>query len=665
MFYDILNRILEKNLPKRIKSSSKYPIWFSNKIIKGLKLKSKYHTLYKKFGYTCHENQYKELRKRLKNDIKLAYQNYIQHVEDDIINEPTAFWNFMKNKKSTNKMPSTFVYNGREIQNGQEIADTFAEFFKSTFDNSKINPPFTGYFQLNSDLVSLNEISKDDIIEAINKLKPKKSLGPDNVPSYILKGCKEILASPLCYLFNLSIKNKTFPSAFKTTTICPIFKSGNKNDILNYRPIALISNIAKLYESILYKYIFSSVQSQISQYQHGFFKGRSSATNLLNFVNETHQAFESFNQMDVIYLDAAKAFDKVPHNILLNKLHHFFNFSEDLTALISSYLKNRPAKVKIEQFFSETYIATSGVPQGSNLGPLLFLLYVNDVEHSIQESKFLMYADDIKLFKAIERPNDVFKLQNDINNLVSWSKHSGLSFNFKKFKCFTFSRKRNTLYHDYNINNEPLERVTHYKDLGVIFDSKLSFDEHIETTLNSSFKSLGFVCRNSIHFKNLSTFHILFNTFIRSKLEYCAIVWSPYYKKNINRIERIQKKYYHHCNYYLKYPPLTSYSELLNIFQLETLEDRRIHLQFSFLYKVLNGLVADSTMLQSIQLNVPRFNSRTTCPFSLKYQRTNYMISSPLYSMQKLYNECTKNSSIDIFGDSLRCFKSKLFHLNR
>ena len=140
--------------------------------------------------------------------------------------------------------------------------------------------------------------------------------------------------------------------------------------------------------------------------------------------------------MDVIYLDAAKAFDKVPHNILLNKLHHFFNFSEDLTALISSYLKNRPAKVKIEQFFSETYIATSGVPQGSNLGPLLFLLYVNDVEHSIQESKFLMYADDIKFFKAIEGPNDVFKLQNDINNLVSLSKHSGLSYNFKNVLLF-------------------------------------------------------------------------------------------------------------------------------------------------------------------------------------------------------------------------------------
>ncbi len=161
---------------------------------------------------------------------------------------------------------------------------------------------------------------------------------------------------------------------YKQTEICPVRKAGNKFEIVNYRPIALISNISKVFESIIFKYIFYSVKNKISEVQHGFFKGRSVNTNLINFVQKALDTFDQFEQLDVIYLDAAKAFDKMSHTVLLSKLKYLFNFSDALVAFLSSYLKNRSLKVKVDNYFSQEFCATSGVPQGSNLGPLLFLL---------------------------------------------------------------------------------------------------------------------------------------------------------------------------------------------------------------------------------------------------------------------------------------------------
>lgn len=661
LFYRKLHSILEHRVPILSKTAChKYPSWFSYDLKILLKKKEKLRKRFKKYQMPHFYEQFKQLRTDIKLKIKVDYDFFIHNIETNLSNNPKSFWSVMKKLRSSDTGPSTMHLGDKEIEGNDKIAEALAEYFQSVYQPSDLDLGELVRRARRSPVMEnvhglfISEVSEVEVLTALNKLKSKRSLGPDNIPPYILKGCAEILVNPLRHLFNLSLKNNSFPDIWKVSKVVPIPKKGSKSDISNHRPIAIISSPAKVFESILYTRLLAHVKNFITPSQHGFFPGRSINSNLINFCQYTMDLVDKNIQVDCIYTDFEKAFDRVNHLLLLSKLH-YYGLSENSLKFFSSYLHKRKQFVMYRGFCSKNIVVDSGVPQGSNLGPLMFLIFINDITSCVKNSRILMYADDLKIFKNIESIDDCHLLQSDINNLVTWSK-SNLKFNVKKCAVMTYTRKTGPgiLNFNYNMDGAVLCRKSTFKDLGVVFDSKLYFSDHVLATCKAAYSVLGFIHRSSSFLKNINSIKLLFCSLVRSRLEYASVVWYPHQVYLLNMIETIQKKflrllYFKTFGYFTFDVP---YSQLLQIFEMSSLENRMKLNSLSYLHKLVSGCLDDGNSLGQLNFNTPRPNSRSTLLFAPTFSRTNLGYYSPINNMCRLCN----SQSADILNLSLSCF---------
>ena len=219
-----------------------------------------------------------------------------------------------------------------------------------------------------------------------------------------------------------------FNKSWKSANVIPVFKSGNRSDIENYRPISILPAVAKVFECLVRDILFNLLKNCIIPQQHGFFPGRSTATNLMEFIDFTISSFEDGLQVDAVFTDFKKAFDRISHEILLSKLH-MIGVNSRLLLWIKSYLSERVQMVKLGGVVSDPYGVGSGVPQGSHLGPLLFLLFINDVKNCFHHSQCLLYADDLKIFRTVSVKSDCSLLQNDLQRFYKWCIDNQLELN--------------------------------------------------------------------------------------------------------------------------------------------------------------------------------------------------------------------------------------------
>ena len=361
-----------------------------------------------------------------------------------------------------------------------------------------------------------------------------------------------------------------------------------------------------MFENIITDQITQQVSTIISPFQHGFLKGKSTCTNLLEFCSKTIHGFIKGMQTDTIYTDFSKAFDTVNHELLIMKLN-FIGFPSDLLHWISSYLCRRLQKVKYNNTLSSSINVYSGEPQGSHLGPLLFLIFINDLPSTIRFSDIILFADDVKLFKKIRNPENAVQLQIDIDSLAMWCEVNGMILNVDKCKMMTFYRGSLMTY-SYTIGNNALQRLESFKDLGVIMDPKLRFNLHINFTINKANGVLGFIKRWAKDFNDPYVTVSLFNSIVRPILEYAVVVWCPRYGIYISRLESVQKQFaLFALRKFQCYPSvnLPSYSSRLRLIRLPSLESRRMMLNVTFIHKLLNGLISSKYLLSSININVP------------------------------------------------------------
>lgn len=642
IFYIKIKDIINEVVQKKIKRFSRFPGWYNVATVRAYKTKKKLHNKWKISKNSIDYRMYSIARSNLKAVIKQDYINHINNVEQNICSNVKYFWKFIKSKRGSNapSIPPVVKYNSIQSQNYKECVDLFANYFQSVYSDVR---NVSSTIRSNNNSPSELVIEQSEIQKRLETIDCSKSAGFDEIPPIFLKNTSSSISNPVFIIFSKSILQGVFPLSWKETFVSPIFKKGDATDVTNYRPISKLSCLAKLFEKLITEYLYDKFGSSIILEQHGFMKGRSTASNLLCLTEHVIKAMDSKKQVDVVYTDLAKAFDKVDHDMLLEKLDHM-GIGGRLLLWIDSYLKNRSLRVVINGELSRAYIPTSGVPQGSHIGPFLFLLYINDIAQHINYSNFLLYADDLKIFKTIGSPSDSEKFQRDLNSICNYFDSIFIPINIAKCVCMRFTKNiTNRFDNFYHLNSNYLTFLESYDDLGVVFDTKLTFKPHFSKIVSKAYRMLGFLFRSSKSFKSINSHLLLYNSLVRSQLEYCVQIWNPYYTSHVNYIERVQKRfliYMFRKNLLSNKPPIYSYSWTITKLGLITLEKRRKFLELIFLFKSIHGIIDSSSYALGYSFFSARtHNTRNNNTFFYSTARTNLGANSPFYRIMKFYNE--------------------------
>ena len=631
-FYDGLFKCFKKSIPMTRKKTAHGPPWNTKQLNSLKNLKNKQYRKFKKSGLSIDYMKYSISRSVYNSENIRCYNNYLFKVKRNFKNNPKSFYQFVNSKRRVSGYPSMMKFGDKVSSNDADICDMFAAFFSSAYSDKKLHQHSNYPYPIpDASLINCPTLDKSMIMTAIQNLKYSVNSGPDGVPSCVLINCLNSLLSPITYLFNISIVNGYFLAVWRESYIIPLFKSGSRSNISNYRGIVKLSVIPKLFEKLVTEILSHQVVCYISPFQHGFKKGCSTTTNLLEFTTSVITAFDSGLQTDTIYTDFSKAFDKVNHDLLLFKLNKL-GFSPVFLKWISTYLKNRYQCVLFRECKSKNISVLSGVPQGSHLGPLLFLIFINDLPSCIKNSRILMYADDVKLFHSFTDSYQRSLLQSDLDNLYDWCIINLMDLNLRKCKHMMFYRRSPVLCR-YKINEYELESVDEFLDLGVLLDCKLSFNSHVIQIVNKAKGVLGFLKRWGKEFNDPYVSKHLFTSLVRPILEYASVVWDPQYEVHVKKIESVQKQFLLFCLRNLPWNPninLPSYKSRLQLIDLPSLENRRKYMNIKFVINLVNGSINSEFLLRKIEFAVPIRSSRNFIPLKIKYFRTNYANFDPM-----------------------------------
>lgn len=522
-----------------------------------------------------------QVRKETRREVKVKEQTIAQNVKSN----PKIFWKYI-NSKTKSVSGITELYKGgdknKKTTSDKEKAEELGEFFSSVFTDEPQGavpelqvrpvPPF-----------STMVINREDIRKTLKKVKRNKSPGPDGLHPRVILEVADVLVEPLWIIFNNSLEKHQVPSEWKLANITAIFKKGDKSDPSNYRPVSLTSILSKVMEKIVRENIMKhmSYNNLFSKKQYGFLPGRSTVLQLIQVLDEWTESIDRGWAVDVAYCDLKKAFDTVPHRRLLEKLRAY-NITGELLYWIKSFLCGRKQCVIVNGEKSEMKDVLSGVPQGSVLGPLLFVIYVNDLVEEIKNSSIFLYADDTKLFKEIKCKEDCEALQEDLQRMEGWSRKWLLKFHPQKCCFMRIGRTKEEIF-KYRMEEE-LKEVNSEKDLGVVIDNGLSFDEHLAEKVNKANKIVGIIRRTFLTLDE-SMFKALYTAMVRPHLEYANQVWCPFKKKDIEIIENVQRR----ATKQIPTLKNMSYEQRLSKLELPTLAYRRIRGDMIETYKIVNG----------------------------------------------------------------------------
>ena len=435
--------------------------------------------------------------------------------------------------------------------------------------------------------------TEEDIITAINDIPVHSAPGPDKIPSKLLKECKHQIASALLIIWRKSLDTGEIPDKLKEQTIIPIYKKDSKAIPANYRPVSLTSHIIKLFERVVRKHIVNYLEKYhiIHASQHGFRPCRSCLTQLLHHLESVLNILET-NNADVIYLDLSKAFDKVNHSILIHKLEAS-GITGNLLNWVKSFLNNRTQKVVIDGATSIPANVQSGVPQGTVLGPVLFIIYMNDLHEVIKNSLLKCFADDSKLIMSIKNPEDRIKLMEDLKAVLQWTEDNSMKFNADKFQLLQHGNDQNLKQPYILPDGQILEGSTAVRDLGLNISDNLKWKHHISTITDNATKFANWILR-TIRSRDEEIMMTMFRSYVLSRLEYVSPAWNPMMIGDITEVESVQR------SFTAKISGLEDqdYWQRLQSLKLFSLQRRRERYMFIHLWKIYKGLAPNDIQFE-------------------------------------------------------------------
>ena len=551
------------------------------------------------------------------------------------------FWSSVKKlRKKKSSIPPLISRSGGLLLSDCSKANLLNEFFSSCFNTS--SPPLSfSSIPATSPCPPDLLCSVDNILHLLLHLPSDTATGPDGISSRMLKSTAYSIAPVLTSIFNLSLQSRTFPSDWKCSHIVPIPKTNSPSSPSDFRPISLLSIVSKVFERHIHNYLsdFCTHHHIISNCQFGFRPGFSSESALLSVTNSWFSFLDSYKSVCAVFFDLRKAFDSVPHRLLLDTLSSL-HIPPVLLHWLHDYLCDRSQLVVINGSCSLKSPVLSGVPQGSILGPLLFILYINGLSNIplLSSAKLTMYADDILLSHPINSSADLPSLQSNINSISSWFSSNLLTVNSSKTKYMFIALKNPPFLSSLPplyLDDSPLELVSCYKYLGVFLSSNLSWSSHIQHICSKSRKLIGFLFRYFYRFSPPSVLFKLYLALIRPHLEYCSSVWDPSSSSLISSLEKVQYFALKLCSKQWS----SSYSSLLLLFNCPTLSLRRKFSKLTFLFKVLHGLTYFPSGSFAFQ-HPPRMSFRSYHPLNLHipFTRSSAYLNSFTPNVCRLWN---------------------------
>lgn len=577
-FRDTVEHCLTHFVSKRVKKNRPNP-WVTREVIH-LKRRLKRKRLKRVKNTVEMDNIAREFKKKLKD----SRFHYFSETLTTLMKEnPERFWRHLSPQKSK---INEILCKGVVISDPQKMAEEFNIFFNSVFTKESLTVPI----HPDVTLPPVNTIiTAEGVRTLLLQVDTKKSSGPDNIPNEFLKRYSFPLSEMLARIFQASLNCSQLPSDWLVARVVPIHKTGSPLDISNYRPISLTCTACKIMEHIICKQLKQYLEDNTLLYekQHGFRRQLSTVTQLFETTQQFASVLNERGQADLVVIDFSKAFDKVTHTKLVQKLFDA-KVDESLISWIKAYLSNRLQYVDIEGSSSALLPVTSGVPQGSVLGPTLFLVYINDLAKDIDKSiEVRLFADDCLIYTPVYSVNDQILLNVSLAKIQEWCQKWDMQINTKKCLSVTITKKKSPLPFSYSLDGiNSLQHSDHFKYLGVTISENLDRNKHINNICNSAYRKLGFLKRRLRGASSEVKLHA-YKTMIRSALEYASIVWDPYLKKHIQKLERIQRQAVRFI--FSKYSRHESVSNLLTSAGLESLETRRRIARLKYLYQLYNS----------------------------------------------------------------------------
>ena len=388
--------------------------------------------------------------------------------------------------------------------------------------------------------------NREDIIEKIDCLSANAAAGPDGVPSILLKKCKHSLVDGLEIIFKKFLEDGSIPSLLKLAHVIPVHKGGSRGIPANFRPVSLTSHIMKTFERVIRQSLVSHLEAnqKLNPRQHGFRNRRSCLSQLLEHHDRILSFLEDGHNVDSIYLDFAKAFDKVDIGILCHKIRQM-GISGKLGILLHNFLTDRKQQVLANGVKSSPSEVKSGVPQGTVLGPILFLILINDIDADVTSSSISLFADDTRIVRQVDTEEDVEALQEDLNKLYKWQETNNMQFNAKKFEILRYGRnqilKDSTSYLTPNCE-DLIEEKECLRDLGIMMTNDGSFSNHINLVCNRVKQKSGWILR-TFQTRNTWFLKFMWKSLVQGHIDYCSQLYFPSKSSDLEKIENLQKIY--------------------------------------------------------------------------------------------------------------------------
>ena len=604
----LFDSVVNQHCPIKTFRPRKRPCPWFNKEIENLKIiREQYHNRAILTNNESDWQKYKKCKNKITALTREAKASYFKENISKSQGNSKSMWNILKKllpKCKSSGIPCLEI-NGTQIYDFLKISNHFNSFFVNIGKELAAKIPSCtesaiDYLKLflpnNTHKFELKSVTIEEILKMLLSLSEDKATGLDGYQSKLLKMCAPSISPSLTYLFNMSLTTGQIPDDWKRARVSAIYKKGSKLETGNYRPISVLPIVSKIIEKIVHCQLYQHLNDNdlLCNAQSGFRKKFSTQTSLHRLTEYIYKSLDNGKIVGMVALDLQKAFDTVDHCILLEKLNHY-GIKDKSHKWFSSYLKNRKQFACINSTKSDSNYINTGVPQGSILGPLLFILYINDLPGCFNHCEVNMYADDTAFYFAHQDMDEVSDaLNQDLSKVYKWLCANKLSLHVGKTNTLLICnhQKRNFLPRtelQVNLNENIISQNDHLSYLGVHIDSSINFNTHIDMLVKKVNKAIG-ALKYCSAFVNVETRKTLYNSLVLPHFDYCATIWSNVSSRHIIRLQRLQNRA---MRYILKAPPRSHIEDLLHKLKWMSIRQRMFYLRMILMWRIVHSQVPD------------------------------------------------------------------------